>query len=286
MAAKVHSHAGVASARDPHADDLVTLSQPVTTTVEISDEAKAIIATTMNAHRERALAAEAAIADARAGKIDAVELGNRLRAAIANHPELGHGLLKEMVAERSPALAMQMAQALATLLDDPTLRQETVDALRAGGPEARAVGLMALMGRGEPEALDLAAESFSQDSGDARATAAFVLNNAPGGVTGEVADEALAAARSALNDPNADAHLREEAATMLGRQDASAADVQLLDGLVFSGDQSVRARALAALEASSADRGHVMATFNRVANDPSSPEQLALMAKAYLGAPR
>jgi hypothetical protein len=255
-------------------------TEQVETTFAVDPDTLAVIGTSLDGHRARAGAAEAAIADARAGRIDAIALGLRLHDAVLNHPELGHGLLLEMIAEKSPQLTMQMAHALAGLEDDATLRQQTVDALRAAPSSARAVGMMALLGRTEPECVDLEAESFARDPDDARATAAFLLNNSGG--MGPFADQAVATARDALANPDADARVREEATTMLGRQDATPADVATLERLTSDASPAVQARALAALEASNADRSQVLAAFNRVANDPTAAEIVQQMAKAYL----
>lgn len=219
-----------------------------------------------------------AVADARAGRIDPVELGLRLR---ATGPGSGAVLLRELEKERSPALLLQLALALGARLDDPALLADTVRSLRAGSDELRAVGLLALLGRDAPDALRLAADTLASGSPDARATAAFLLNNAPAALSGDTAERALAAARKALSEPDSGARLREEAATLLGRPPATAADLALLERTVFTGEPAVRMRALAALEAAGANGALLRDIFDRAAHDATAPERLVEMANAW-----
>src|SRR5206468_2563853 len=126
-------------------------------------------------------------------------------------------------------IAHQLAHALAGLLDDAPLRDAAVAALRDGGAERREVGLMALLGRGEANAVALASSSFVGDPPAARATAAWLLNNLPDGGERSLSAEVLDAARAALADPAAGERVREEATGLLGRPGASDADLALLE---------------------------------------------------------
>ncbi len=130
-------------------------------------------------------AVRAAVAEARAGTLHPVDLEARLREIARGDPLAGTAILEELIAERSPEIALKLAQTLGELLDDQGLRRATVDALAAAPPEAREVGLLALLGRGEPEAAALAARSFLNDPPGARATAAFLLNQTPAARAGE-----------------------------------------------------------------------------------------------------
>ena len=218
------------------------------------------------ARAARSRSVEDAVDEARAGHIDPVELSRRLRAAgVADGP----ALLRALVEEKEPAIALQLAQALGGLLDDPPLRAQTVAALRSA--PSREVGLLALLGRGEPDALALAADTLVEGSPEARATAAFVLNNAPV----PPPDRALTAARAALADAQSGARLREEAATLLGR---SPGDEKLLEGALFQAEPAVRMRALAALDVAGSD---LRDDCDRLLRDPEAPPRLVEMAKAW-----
>jgi hypothetical protein len=258
------------------------LVEAVTTTVAMPQAAA--LSQALAGTLGRSTTADRAIAEARAGRIDPVELGQRLRASSAGHPELGPGLLAELGRERNPPLAMAIAQSLASLEEDERLRQETVDVLRQT-PSARAVGMMALLGRGEREVVELASDSFVHDGPEARATAGFLLNNLAEPL--DDAEEVLQAARRALEDPNTPARVREEAATLLGRKDASGADIALLERLVLDpsgAEVAVRARALAALDQTGLEISQLRSIFGRVARDTASPYPLAQMASAWLAA--
>ncbi len=255
-------------------------------TVALDPGAVAALGAALAARVGRASLIDQALDDARAGRADPVELGRRLRAATAGHPELGSAVLRALAAERSPAVALQLAQVLGTLEDDATLRAETVATLRAGSSESRSTGLIALLGRGEPEVLQLAAATLGADpSAEARASAAFLLNNAPGELPAAALRDALEAARRALSgDDPAGTRLREESATLLGRPAATTADLALLEQCVFHGEPALRMRALAALEQTGEDRALLRSTFDRVAADPAAPERLVEMAKVWRAA--
>jgi hypothetical protein len=230
--------------------------------------------------------ARAAIRAAREGAMDAVDLEMKLRELARDDPLLGTTLLEEMLAERRPDLALKLAQVLATLLDDEALRGAAVRSLRDAPPEARAVGLMALLGRGEREALDLAASSFVGDAPEARATAGFLLNNAPGSLPPGVRARAEIAARAALDDESAPGRVREEAVTLLGRPGASDADVDRIERALRSPDPNVRGRAVRALFDAEVPIARTRALLEQVAADPTTPEPLREAIRLRLAAAR
>lgn len=222
----------------------------------------------------RAGAVPSALAEAHAGRLHGAELFDRLRAA----PD-GDALLHALLEERSPEIALQLARALAELQDDDGLRTRTVASLRAAPESARTVGLLALLGREEPDALALATDTLvnSRDA-ETRATAAFVLGN----VTAPP-ERALAAARAVLQDSQEGARLREEAATLLGQEGAPREDLALLERLALLAEPAVRMRALAALDAAG---GNLRSVCERIVADSAAPERLVQMAHAWLAAPR
>lgn len=209
-----------------------------------------------------------AVAEARLAHIDPVELGQRLRTS-----RDGRAMLDALVDERDPAIALKLAQALGGMLDDGALRAQAIDALRTA--RSREVSLLALLGRGEPDAVQLEADTLASGSSEERATAAFLLNNAPSAPPRSAID----AARAALQDPQAGARLREESATLLGK----AGDVDALREALFGkeAEPAVRMRALAALDMAGDDIG---ADCDRLAADPNTPPRLAEMAKAWRAA--
>jgi len=188
----------------------------------------------------------------------------------------GAALLQALLQERSPQNALQIARALAAHEGDDALRAQTIAALRAA-PEARSVGLLALMGRADRDALQLAADTLaSHGNPEAGATAAFVLDNAHADA---LPDEAYAAARQALRDHWDGARLREETATLLGRPDAPAEDLSLLEQVALAEAPAVRMRALAALDvAGDPMLGEVC---DRISRDPAAPDRLVEMARAW-----
>jgi HEAT repeats len=236
------------------------------------------IAESLAARQAREGALQRALDDAKRGQIDALELGRRARAAVQADPRSGRALLQAMLDERSPENAMQLARALGPQLDDPALRSETLDALEKAQPRVRAQGLLALLGRSDPEALQLEADSLGPNGGEARSTAAFLLANANGA---QVPDDALVQARAALGDRSADALLREQCATLLGRSGAPDSDAALLQDAVRDADPAVRMRALAALEQTGSSR--FAAALDTITNDPTAPERLTEMAAAWRG---
>jgi hypothetical protein len=206
----------------------------------------------------------------------------RMAAAFAAHAarvEPGRALLDALVHERSPQAALKLARELARKEDDPALLGETVAALR-DAPEARQVGLLALLGRGDRSALQLAADTLAgRGDAETRATAAFVLHNAP---VDALPDQAYAAAREALRDRSAGARLREEAATLLGRPDAPASDVGLLEQVALDDAPAVSMRALAALDFAADPRMGDLC--DRIAADSAAPDRLVQMARAWRAA--
>ena len=258
-------------------DDQVTRQEQRVVEAPLPPGAEAAF-TALGAHLGRAAAASQALAEARAGRLGAADLRRRLREESAGHPELGSGLLRELAAERTPGIALALAQALAGLQDDDRVRRETVEVLTAA-PEAREVGLLALQGRDDLQALRLAADTLAKGTPEARATAAFVLNRAPA----PPPEDALASAREALSDPRSGARLREEAATLLGRPGALPGDLALLERLVFEGEPAVQMRALAAIDVGGgADR--LPAIVDRVLRERGAPERLLEMARAWRAA--
>ena len=212
--------------------------------------------------------------------IDAPAAFARLSAAVVEHArrDIGDGpaLLDALVEERSPETALQLARALAQYEGDDALRAQTVAALRAA-PQAQRVGLLSLMGRSDPDVLQLAAETLAAHGDpEAGATAAFVLHNAHADA---LPDKAYAAARQALREKWDGARLREEATSLLGREDATNEDVSLLEHLALTDAPAVRMRALAALDFAADPRlGEVCDTILR---DDRAPERLKQMAHAW-----
>src|SRR5204862_2901094 len=89
-----------------------------------------------------------ALRAARAGEIDAVDLGLRLHDAVEGRPEVAAALVPELAAERRGDIALKIAQTLAAVEADDELRRATIEALSRSA-EAREVGLLALLRRGE-----------------------------------------------------------------------------------------------------------------------------------------
>src|SRR5260221_2026899 len=275
---------GAAHRPEARAAEAFTHRERRAVAVALAPETLATMGAALEAQMGRTAGTAGAISEARAGRIDAVELGRRLHETTAGHAEQGGMLLGALVEERSPAVALQLAHSLAGLENDSTLRAQTVAALREGPAAAREVGLLSLLGRGEPEALQLAADTLQSGTPFARATAAFVLNNAPLPLNGDVADRTLATAREALTDSTADTRLREESTTLLGQPGAPEQDVALLERTILGGEPAVRMRALAALEATGVSMARMQAACDRVLRDSSAPERLLEMARAWRAA--
>jgi hypothetical protein len=266
---------------------LVTREEKGSTSAELPPEvARGLVGAALT-HLSREGSIRDAIASAREGRLSPVDLGLRLHDLASGHPEAGGILLDALLAERNPEIALKLAQALAGLLDDERLRRATIEALRAAPPEARATGLLALLGRGESDALDLAGSSFVSDAPEARGTAGFLLNNAPGPLPEAVAGPAREAARAALAARESPERVREESLGLLGRPGAGEADIALIErALLEAPEAAVRARALAALVATEAPAARIRPPIERLAEDPSAPEPLRQAARAWLATAR
>ncbi|GIW72984.1 MAG: hypothetical protein KatS3mg102_2526 [Planctomycetota bacterium] len=227
---------------------------------------------------------EQALAEARGGRLDPVDLESRLRELVRDDPLAGTALLEALLAERDQALALKLAQVLGGLLDDPALRAATVRELAAAPARVREVGLLALLGRGEPEVSALLQEAFLHDPPQARATAAFVLNHAPAAGGRRLPVQVLEAARAALRDPlGTPARLREEALGLLGRPGATEEDLWLLEQALLQGPEpTVKGRAFRALIATGVPIGRIRGTLERALRDPALPEAIREAIRATL----
>lgn len=243
------------------------------------------LALAARAHVAREGAIRAAVLAARAGEIDPVDLGLRLHEIGGSALDAGPALLALLVEEPDPAIAFKLAQALAALQDDAPIRRATVEALRRAEPGTRAVGLLALLGRTEPEAVALAAECFVGDVPAARGTAGFLLNQVPEALPAPLAATVRETARAALADPAAAApdRVREEAAGLLGRPGAPEVDVALLERTMLDApERTVRGRAFVALVETGAGFDRIGPACARVLSDESAPPELRAAARAYL----
>lgn len=212
------------------------------------------------------------------------ELGRRLHDAVTADPRgAGEALLEALVTPQAPEVALELAQALARCLHDDGLRRDTVEALAAAGPEVRAVGLLALLGRAEPECVALARRSFERDPDAARATAAFLL-----GLTYERLPAADAAAvrdtaREALARSDTPERVREEALGLVGHAGATATDVAAIErALLEDPSAAVRGRAFLALVECGQPAGRTRAVLERAAQDAATPEPLRRAIEAEL----
>ena len=258
-------------------------SGPATVEVPLAPTLAAAIAEGALGHLAGQREVADAIAEARAGRLEPVAFGLRLAEAVRAQPGAARPVLDALLEERSPELGLQLARALALGLDDPGLRRDTVEGLRAAPPAARATGLLALLGRPEKDVLDLSVAAFLDDATDARAAAGFVLGQRPGGVPEPEGERVRGAARAALGSRDAPPRLREASLGLLGRPGASETDLGLLETASLDGrDPAVRSQALAALVATDAPASRLGPTLERVAADAAAPEALRKVARAYL----
>src|SRR5439155_18974790 len=93
----------------PRAPELVTREEPESAVVELPAATLAAIGAALGAEVARSGGIKRAVAGARAGSIDSLELGRRLRETTAGRPELGQGLLRALEDEASPAISLQLA---------------------------------------------------------------------------------------------------------------------------------------------------------------------------------
>jgi len=269
--------------KSPEGDLPASREESAAFTFEIpTDTADALTAPVLE--RIRAAAEiKAILADMTAGRLDPLDGGRKLEEALRGRADLAHPVIGALAGEKKPEVAFPLARALGVAQDDPDVRAATIDALKGAAPEARAVGLLALLGRGEPEALSLATACYLDDVPEARATAAFLLNNAPRGLPEADATRVRDAARAALSTRGTAPRVREESLGLLGREGAPEADLGLLErALLEPGDTAVRSRALASLFATNASGPRLRPTLERAMADPALPAQVREAARLYL----
>ncbi len=254
-------------------------------TVALPEEDARALGEAATAHAAVGAKVKAAVSDARAKRLAPGDLGTRLHDVVGNGAAGGAAVLAELRDERDPAIALKLAQALAATLDDPTLRAQTVEVLEKAPPAARAVGLLALLGRRDPEVVAFAARSFTNDDPEARATAGFLLEQTFDALDGPRASAVLEAARKALADPRSPERLREEALGLIGRAGAPASDVGLLErALLEDPSVAVRGRAFQGL-ALAGDPARIRIVLERALADERNPEELRQAIRSQLARP-
>jgi hypothetical protein len=283
-ASEVATRPDAPAAAGPRAGAAATREESATVTIEGGEEIARALAFAATPRLAAAGAVREAVRAAREGRIDPVAFGIRLDALAGAGPAAGEAILEALLSERDPAIGLKLAQGLAPHLEDGALRRATIDALRAAEPAARATGLLALLGRGEPEAIAFEADCFVSDAPEARATAGFLLNQAPAGAAPAARERVLEAARAALRDPSSPARLREESAGILGRPDAEPGDLALLERtLLEAAEAGVRGRAFLALTAAGVSAARVRPVLEE-ALLRGQPEPLEQAIRAYLAA--
>ena len=225
---------------------------------------------------------EQVLADGRArGPVD-------LRVALEGHlrerPEDFPLLLTTMEQEGDRLALFAMARVLGRGVADPDLRRRTVELLRRLDPERQQVALVALLGRTEPEVVELGFELLERGGSDGvRARAASTLAHVLDELAPLEAERARTVARGILTSASVPPPLTAGAAELLGTPAATAADVALLrDTLGRAPDGATYSSVAQSLALTGSTPDALRAQLRATAADEAQPPEVRETARKLL----
>jgi HEAT repeat protein len=202
---------------------------------------------------------------------DPVALGMALVELLRKDASLADPLLRRFPLETDEKVLFQMARVL-NRFQTPDRVKRTVEALRTASPEARAMGLHALLGRQEPEAIGYAAECYLNDPDPGvQARAAFTLREVVDRCPREVIDRALEAVRSVSTTDR----VKVESLDLLGAKPLTALEERAVEAAFHSSASAeVKNAALRSLVSGCGDRDLLRTLMAAVVADPQLPAEM------------